>query len=200
MCMLCLCVHVFFACRHREARADLLDEFQLHLQVLQWGPGVERGRGGRGDLQHCHHTQQLPQNQTPRIIEDNKMTWNKRRGSGVDQRGQCRKRGLRFHLFSPSVTFLHLSPHSNTWVSFLSSSPPWFCTHISLLLTETRVQGHRVYITITFCITSRWAQLSKQYGPECQRFPCAVAWLWVRATATEIRADRRCAQCAVVHL
>lgn len=50
--------------------------------------------------------------------------------------------------------------------SLLSPSviSPWFCTHVYLFLTETRVQGHCVYITITFCITSRWVQLSKQYG------------------------------------
>lgn len=128
----CVCVHGSFAFRHREARADLLVEFQLHLQVLQWGPGVERGRGGGGDLQHCHHTQQLPQNQTPRIIEDNEK-WRGTRGvGGKGSEGAMQKERLTvpsifslcnlppsfsslrslsvISLFQPSLVFAHTYP------------------------------------------------------------------------------------------
>lgn len=83
-CLCCVCVS--FTCRHREARADLLAEFQLHLQVLQWSPGGERRRGDGGDLQHCHHTQQLPQKQTPGFVED-RPNWLGTRGGGVGWRG-----------------------------------------------------------------------------------------------------------------
>lgn len=159
-----------FPCRHREARTDLLDEFQLCLQVLQWGPGVERGRGDGGDLQHCHHTQQLPQNQTPRIIEDKRNDWEQveREWGGLGSEGAMQKeRPQRVpDVLFPSLTFLLPSFSSLLLLSDISLFKPSV-----VLYTHTypccRVQGHRVYITVTFCITSRWAQLSKQYGPEC---------------------------------
>lgn len=64
-------VSLSFPLRHREAWANLLDEFQLHLQVLQRGPGVKRGWKDWGVFQRCHHAQWLPQTQTPGLIGDN---------------------------------------------------------------------------------------------------------------------------------
>lgn len=77
-----------FPFRHRETRADPLDEFQLHFQVLQRGPGVKRGRQGGGAFQRRHHAQRLPQTQPPELIGDNHDDMEmggKRNGKGLEK-------------------------------------------------------------------------------------------------------------------
>lgn len=144
--LLLLSLSVSFMRRHRAARADLLEEFRLNLQVLRWGPGVQRGRGGGGDLQHCHHTQRFPQNQTSRIIEVNKndlaqkeRKWGR---EARDQKGATQIKGEGYR----SIFSLCNLPPSLPECGFSPVALPGFCTPISLLLTETRLQGHRVYI------------------------------------------------------
>lgn len=89
-----MCVCLLY-CRHWEAWTDLLDEFWVHLQVLQRSPEDEGGRGSRRERQRCHHTQRLFEKQTPGFIES-AQHWlgQSRTFSAVHQIGECRNSPL----------------------------------------------------------------------------------------------------------
>lgn len=82
---LLLCLSFPMYQRHRETWADLLDEFQIHLQVLQRSPEGERRRGAGGDLQHRHHAQQLAQKQTPGSVESHRYYYGRNAGFWGDR-------------------------------------------------------------------------------------------------------------------
>lgn len=126
--------------------------------------------------------------------------------AATDQRGASLKRGEKERQ-GLQIYFLPAQPSSifpRARLLSLSPSPSLAPTRI-LAVDRDKTKGSPCVRTITFCITSGRVQLSKQYGPGVLallplRPPQPNCGVRAAAAAVEIRADRRCAQCALVHL